>query len=100
MSSNIKSHFGRLRFGDLGVDLEVMGAVQTLTPDGTWTPPTDPAQHRRLVNLDDAQVPVLSLSYEADAYARLGRADRAEHLPAIAGPVGGCTIRLSRWRCG
>lgn len=61
-----------------------MGALQKRVADGAWTPPTDPAQYRVLVDLDGVQVPVMSLSYEADAYDMLGRGDRARLLRALS----------------
>jgi len=75
VADRIKSHFGALEFG--GVRVEIMGAVQKRRPDGTWEPPVDVSEHRRFVDLDGRSVPVLSLAYEADAYERLGREQRA-----------------------
>jgi hypothetical protein len=74
-SAVIRSLFGRFDVG--GVIVEVMGAVQKRQRDGSWGAPTDPSRHRRLVQLDGLQVPVLSLEYEAAAYAQLGRHERA-----------------------
>ena len=84
-SPRLESHFGRLHFQDLDVDVEVMGALRTHLPGGVWTPPTDPADHRLLVPLGPRRVPVLSLQYEAGAYERLGRHDRARLLRRVAG---------------
>lgn len=39
-SAEVRSHFGRIRFEDLHLDVEVMGAVRKLTTDGLWNPPT------------------------------------------------------------
>ncbi|MCA1694719.1 MAG: hypothetical protein LC749_08315, partial [Actinobacteria bacterium] len=77
-SARVQSHFGQLRFEDLGLDVEVMGALQKLTVDGVWDVPTDPAEHRVFVVMGPKRVPVLSLDYEAEAYDLLGRHDRAE----------------------
>jgi hypothetical protein len=63
-----------------GVEIELMGALQKRRPDGSWGAPTDPAAHRRVVRLEDLAVPVLTLEYEAAAYAELGRHERAELL--------------------
>ncbi len=79
-SVNMTSHFGRFRFDDLDVDLEVMGAIEKLLTDGSWTGPTDPSQHLLEVTLGDRRVPVLSLKYEAHAYEMLGRHERARAL--------------------
>lgn len=84
-SVDITSHFGRFRFDDLNVDLEVMGAIDKLSIDGSWTGPTDPSQHLVEVTLADRRVPVLSLEYEADAYEMLGRHERARLLREAAG---------------
>lgn len=79
----IRSHYGELRIE--GVAVEVMGGVETRSDDDAWTGPVDVAEHRRFASLDGRSVPVLSLSYEADAYERLGRDERAallrEHAP-------------------
>ena len=74
-SETIRSHFGAFDFD--GVRVELMGAVQKRLPDGTWEPPVDVTDHRIFVHVKDTSVPVLSLEYEATAYERLGRTDRA-----------------------
>jgi hypothetical protein len=71
-----------------GVDVELIGAVQRRRLDGSWGEPTDPAEHRTLVRLEDLVVPVLRLEYEAAAYAELGRTERAELLRRHARPFG------------
>jgi hypothetical protein len=69
----------------LGLDVEVMGGVRKRSgPGQAWGPPTDPADHRVAVRLDDLTVPVLSLLYEASAYETLGRHERAALLRAAA----------------
>ena len=60
-----------------GIEIELIGALQKRKPDGSWGTPTDPAEHRRVVRLEDLAVPVLTLEYEAVAYAELGRDERA-----------------------
>ncbi|QKY20759.1 hypothetical protein B4589_010365 [Halolamina sp. CBA1230] len=74
-AEGITSHFGALELA--GVRVEIMGAVQKRRPDGAWEPPVDVTEHRRFVDLDGRSVPVLSLQYEAAAYERLGREERA-----------------------
>ncbi|WP_254765732.1 nucleotidyltransferase domain-containing protein [Salinilacihabitans rarus] len=74
-AERIRSHFGA--FEVEGVRVEVMGAVQKRRADGRWESPVDVAAHRREVSLDGVCVPVLSLAYEARAYERLGRTERA-----------------------
>ena len=85
-STQIQSHFGRFRFGDLAVDIEVMGALRRRTGDGLWSAPTNPAEHRIMVPLGPRHVPVLSPDYEAEAYESLGRFDRAAMLRNLASP--------------
>lgn len=70
----IRSHFGVLSVD--GLRVEVMGGLQKRA-GGAWEPPTDVTDHREYVTLGDRRVPVLSLAYEADAYERLGRTERA-----------------------
>ncbi len=77
-AAQIRSHFGALHIGDVRV--EIMGDLQKRRPDGTWETPVDIADHRRFVRFREYRVPVLALEYEASAYDRLGRTDRAELL--------------------
>lgn len=82
-SVKVQSHFGRIRFEDLHLDVEVMGAVRKLTTDGLWSAPTDPAHHRMLIPVGPRQVPVLSVEYEAEAYEWFGRDARARLLRSL-----------------
>jgi len=77
-SQRIRSLLGK--YAIEGIEIELMGALQKRKPDGSWGTPTDPAEHRRIVPLEDLAVPVLTLEYEATAYAELGRHERAELL--------------------
>lgn len=81
-AESIRSHFGVLDFD--GVRVEVMGALQKRRPDGTWEPPVDVTDHRTFVTVDGTPIPVLTLSYEAEAYERLGRSERASLLAEYA----------------
>lgn len=81
-TDRVKSHFGAVELH--GLRVEIMGAVQKRRPDGTWEAPVEIEPHRTFVELDGRSVPVLSLTYEADAYERLGRHERAELLAAHA----------------
>ncbi|WP_440008420.1 nucleotidyltransferase domain-containing protein [Halomicrococcus sp. SG-WS-1] len=74
-SAAIRSHFGALELD--GVRVELMGGVQKRRADGTWEPPVDVTEHRVFVDAGGVRVPVLSLRYEAEAYERLGRSERA-----------------------
>jgi len=73
-SERIRSHLGRGRVGEVGV--EIMGDVEKRLTDGSWDPPPNLSAVARLVSSGDMSVPVLSLEYELDAYEKLGRLDR------------------------
>ena len=81
-SEVIRSHFGAIELNDVRV--EVMGALQKRQTDGAWEPPVNITEHRTFVDLGDIRVPVLSLHYEAEAYKRLGRTERAALLAEYA----------------
>jgi hypothetical protein len=83
-SAKMRSHLGRLRFDDLQVDVEVMGAVQRRARHGSWTEPTNPSDHRVSAFTGSLEVPVLSLRHEAEAYDAIGRPDRAQLLRHLA----------------
>jgi len=82
-SERIRSHFGELKVG--GVKVEVMGAVQKRLGGGAWEPSVDIAPHIAHVTVASKSIPVLNLRYEAQAYATLGRADRAKLLRRYIG---------------
>ncbi|MFC4540883.1 nucleotidyltransferase domain-containing protein [Halosolutus amylolyticus] len=82
-SERIRSHFGAIDLD--GVRVEIMGAVQKRRDDGTWDPPVDVTDHRTIVDTGRVRVPVLSLDYEATAYERLGRSERAALLEEYSG---------------
>ncbi|MFB6071102.1 MAG: nucleotidyltransferase domain-containing protein [Halanaeroarchaeum sp.] len=81
-SERMRSVYGALTLGDVRV--EIMGAVQKRREDGSWEDPVDVTDHRRFVTVDGRRIPVLSLEYEATAYERLGRAERAALLRSYA----------------
>ncbi|MFC4438183.1 MULTISPECIES: nucleotidyltransferase domain-containing protein [Natrialbaceae] len=74
-SASIRSHFGALEQD--GVRVEIMGDVRKRRDGGTWGSPIELAEHHEFVTVDGVRVPVLSLEYEADAYEKLGRTERA-----------------------
>lgn len=74
----MRSHFGALLID--GIEVEIMGDIQKRLEDGTWEAPVDPGSHKRFVHFEGMQVPVLSLEYEAQAYQKMGRLERAEML--------------------
>lgn len=77
-SERIRSYFGRL--GIDGIQVEIMGDIQKRIDEKTWEEPVQVEHHRKWVNIDGMQIPVLSLEYEYQAYLKLGRVERAEML--------------------
>jgi len=77
----IRSHFATLNVD--GVDVEVMGAVQTRSPGGSWEEPVDVAANRTFVDFRGLAVPVMSLDHEVAAYERLGRRERVAVLRSL-----------------
>jgi len=78
----IQSHFGTLRIE--GVVVEVMGALRKRDREGEWTAPVPIDRRREFVEFCGRPIPVLSIEYEATAYERLGRTERAARLRAHA----------------
>jgi hypothetical protein len=76
----IRSHFGELYIE--GVRVEIIGDIEKRLPDGRWEPPPDLEKVRHFVQVEELCVPVLSLAYEAQAYEKLGRSERALQLRA------------------
>lgn len=81
-TDRIKSHFGALMIH--GVLVELMGAVQKHY-DGGWEEPIDVDEHKKIVELENMEIPVLDLAYESRAYRRFGRVEMAEKLRKYAG---------------
>ncbi len=75
VSERIRSYLGRLEMD--GVRVEIMGDVAKRLDDQTWEAPIQVAQHRRWLEIDGLQIPVLSLAYEYGAYLKLGRPEKA-----------------------
>jgi len=80
-SEKMKSHFGKLEIND--VEVEVMGAVQKKI-GGAWENPVDVSKNSKTVTYKDFEVPVLELEYEAEAYEKLGRKEKANRLRELA----------------
>jgi hypothetical protein len=76
-TDRIRSHFGALMID--GVQVEIMGAIQKFY-DGEWEDPIDIDRHKKIVTLEDMEIPVLNLSYEAEAYRRFGRLEMADKI--------------------
>jgi hypothetical protein len=102
-AERIQSHFGALTIE--GVQVEIMGDVQTRRDDGTWEVPADPRRHTRVIEIEGLRLPVVSLDYAKAAYSRLDRVERAamvrEWLQAQRGATGGAAqgaIRPASYR--
>jgi hypothetical protein len=78
IAERICSHFGELQIE--GVRVEIMGDIQKRCDDGSWEDPANLTQHKRWVIVEGLFVPVFSLEYEYEAYAKLGRLERATML--------------------
>ncbi|MFE5322203.1 nucleotidyltransferase domain-containing protein [Paenibacillus sp. NPDC056579] len=80
-TNNIRSYFGELNIN--GVSVEVIGDIQKLV-DGEWELAPILNEIIRYISVDNIVLPVLSLEYEAEAYRKLGREEKAniikEHL--------------------
>jgi len=77
-TERIRSHFGVLMID--GIKVEIMGDIQKRLEDGTWEDSVALERHKRVVEIEGMQVPVLSLEYEYRAYLKLGRLKKAEML--------------------
>lgn len=77
-TERIRSHFGELIID--GIKVEIMGDIQKQLEDGSWENPVDLERHKRVIEVEGMQVPVLSLEYEYQAYLKLGRIEKAEVL--------------------
>ncbi len=76
-SEKIWPDLGRLKV--LGVSVDLMGGVRKRSETG-WGEPVNLTHVKHYVKMGDDWLPVLSIAYEAEAYARMGRAEKAEML--------------------
>jgi hypothetical protein len=77
-TDRIRSHFGALEIN--GIRVEIMGALQKFLPEGRWEEPVDVNAHRRWVDWEGMRLPVISITYEQQAYTIMGRTERSEML--------------------
>jgi hypothetical protein len=77
-TKRIRSHFGELRID--GVKVEIMGGVQKRLENGSWEAPVKLKRHKLVIEVEEMQIPVLSLEYEYQAYLMLGRTKKANML--------------------
>lgn len=82
-SDRIRSHFGTIRWR--GVPVDVIGDPEKNDSDGQWHGPPELSNIIRWVEVEGVRLPVLDLGYEAEAYRRMGRSDRADRIEQIAG---------------
>lgn len=73
--NQFRSHYGRLILA--GIQVELMGDIQHHMPDGSWSPVASIPAIRLWLTWRGFQVPVLDLTYEAQAYEELGRTGKA-----------------------
>ncbi|MCM3781552.1 hypothetical protein M3231_01060 [Neobacillus mesonae] len=74
-SNNIRSYFGELNIN--GVTIEIIGDIQKFA-DGEWDCVPDLSQITHNIGVSDMIIPVLTLEYEAEAYRKLGREEKAK----------------------
>ncbi len=75
----VERSWGRSLLGRLDIDglqVEVIGDIQKRGEDG-WEPPTDLASLARTIEVEGMRLRVLPLWYEAEAYRRMGRLEKA-----------------------
>ena len=80
-TERIRSHFGELMIDRIKV--EIMGDIQKRLEDGSWENPVDLERHKRVVEVEGMQIPVLSLEYEYQAYLKLGRVDKGRDVERL-----------------
>lgn len=77
-SEQIRSYFGALEIK--GIKVEIMGDLQKRLANQKWEEPVRIESYRHWIEIDEVQIPVLSLEYEYQAYLKLGRKEKAETL--------------------
>lgn len=83
-SERIRSIFGQYDIN--GAQVELMGAMaKRASASAPWGDPTSPADHAQTLEWRGLLVPVMTLRYEAQAYAEMGRTERSDLLRRHAG---------------
>ncbi len=77
-TEKIRPHFGRLKI--CGVDVEIMGDIQKRLTDGLWEEKISLLPIIQYVYIEDIKIPAFSLAYEAEAYRKMGRTQRADEI--------------------
>jgi hypothetical protein len=63
-----------------GLQVEFLGDMRHLRPDGTWEPPLNIESVLVWIEWHHLHIPVLSLDHEALAYEKMGRVQKAERI--------------------
>lgn len=79
-SENIRSHFGSLLIND--ITIEIMGDIEKKL-DNIWIEPPNLKVLKEIINFEGMSIPVLSLEYEADAYLKMGRNEKAKKIKEL-----------------
>lgn len=75
-TDKIRSHFGALKVR--GIKVEIMGNIEK-NVDGEWEAKSiDLDSNKRMIELDDIKLPVLSLEYELIEYRKMERHEKVE----------------------
>lgn len=76
-NEKIRSHYGRFLIN--GIDVEIMGDIQKFY-NGQWEDIVPIDRLLTFVCLNNGMLPVLCLDYEAEAYEKLGRIEKAKQI--------------------
>jgi len=76
-NEKFSSYFGKFRIE--GIEVEVIGDLQSRTPDGKWTTQFRP-KRKTTLKLEELKIPASPLEVELEAYKMLGRRDRVQKI--------------------
>lgn len=68
-----------------GLQVEFLGDMRHMRPDGTWEPPLDIDSVLVWIDWHNLKIPALSLDHEALAYEKMDRVQKAELIRAALG---------------
>jgi hypothetical protein len=77
-SERIRSYFGVFEVG--GIKIEIMGDMQHLSIDQKWDSPVAIESCRDWVDFEGMHIPVMTLEHEAEAYLKMGRAEKSDKI--------------------
>lgn len=78
---HIQGEMGRTELD--GIDVDVLGGVQNLLPDGTWSAPPRLDMCVVHVPLGNDMYPVIALPYLQEVYAAMGRFDKVSLIKSV-----------------